>query len=189
EADSLVLPPDAASDAVAAPGGSTGANGAQTSGAPHQAGADGTDWARRPDLMLIDGGKGQLHAALAVLEELGITDQPIASLAKQEEELFVPGRAESIRLPVNSQALFLVQRVRDEAHRFAITFHRDTRGKRSLQSQLDTVPGVGSRRKRDLLRQFGSLAALRKASVEEIAAVPGIGQKTALAIREHLGDA
>jgi excinuclease ABC subunit C len=149
----------------------------------------GDEWTRRPDLLLIDGGKGQLSAVLAVLQELGITDQPIASLAKQEEEIFLPGRAESIRLPMNSQALFLVQRVRDEAHRFANTFHRNTRSKRSLQSSLDAVPGIGSRRKRDLLRHFGSLAALRRATADEIAAVPGIGPKTAQTIKDHIGDA
>jgi excinuclease ABC subunit C len=142
----------------------------------------------RPDLMIIDGGKGQLNAVLGVFSELGITDQPVVSLAKQHEELFLPGRSDSILLPPTSQALFLVQRIRDEAHRFAITYHRDVRGKRSLESQLDSVPGVGARRKRDLLRHFGSLSALRKADVEAIAALPGIGPKTARAIKDYLGE-
>jgi excinuclease ABC subunit C len=149
----------------------------------------GEDWTRRPDLMIIDGGKGQLHAALTVLRELGVEDQPIISLAKQLEEVFLPGRTESIRLPATSQALFLLQRIRDEAHRFAITFHRSVRGKRSVESSLDGVPGIGSKRKRDLLRRFGSVAALRRASLEEIAGIPGIGEKTALAIKDHLGEA
>ena len=147
------------------------------------------EWTRRPDLMIIDGGKGQLGAVLAVLRELGIDDQPIVSLAKQHEEIFVPGRPASIILPRDSQALFLVQRIRDEAHRFAITYHRNVRGKRSLESSLDSVPGIGSGRKRDLLRHFGSAASLRRATLEEIAAVPGIGPKIALTIKEHLGDA
>jgi len=155
---------------------------------PEQEGG-GAEWTRRPDLMIIDGGKGQLGAVLAVLRELGIDDQPIVSLAKQHEEIFVPGRPASIILPRDSQALFLVQRIRDEAHRFAITYHRNVRGKRSLESSLDAVPGVGGGRKRDLLRHFGSAASLRRATLEEIAAVPGIGPKIALTIKEHLGDA
>lgn len=147
------------------------------------------EWARRPDLMIIDGGKGQLGAVLAVLEELGITGQPIVSLAKQREELFLPGRQDPILLPANSQALFLVQRIRDEAHRFAVTYHRNVRGRRSLESSLDSVPGVGPARKKDLIRHFGSVKALRRADLAAIAAVPGIGHKTALAIKEHLGEA
>lgn len=151
--------------------------------------ASAAEWTRRPDLLIIDGGKGQLGAVLAVLRELGIDDQPIVSLAKQHEEIFVPGRPTSIILPRDSQALFLVQRIRDEAHRFAITYHRNVRGKRSLESSLDSVPGIGGGRKRDLLRHFGSAASLRRATLEEIAAVPGIGPKIALTIKEHLGDA
>jgi excinuclease ABC subunit C len=146
------------------------------------------DWGSRPDLLLIDGGKGQLGAVMAVLKELGIEDQPVASLAKQHEEIFLPGRSQSILLPSGSQALFLVQRIRDEAHRFAITYHRSVRGKRGLESGLDLVPGIGPRRKKDLLRRFGSVAGIRKASLEEVAAVPGIGSKTALTIKEHLGE-
>ncbi|MDB5059256.1 MAG: uvrC [Chloroflexi bacterium] len=147
-----------------------------------------SEWTRRPDLMIIDGGKGQLNAVLAVLDELGIVDQPIVSLAKQREELFLPGRSDPILLPPTSQALFLVQRIRDEAHRFAITYHRAVRGKRSLESSLDSVPGVGARRKRDLIRHFGSVGALRKANVDDISELPGIGPKTALAIKEYLGE-
>jgi excinuclease ABC subunit C len=155
----------------------------------NEAATSESEWTRRPDLMIIDGGKGQLSAVVAVLQELGIHDQPIVSLAKQREEIFLPGRPEPIMLPPSSQALFLVQRIRDEAHRFAITYHRDVRGKRSLESSLDSVPGVGARRKRDLLKHFGTVSALRRADVEDIAALPGIGPKTALAIKEHLGEA
>jgi excinuclease ABC subunit C len=147
-----------------------------------------SEWTRRPDLMIIDGGKGQLNAVLEVLDEQGIVDQPIVSLAKQREELFLPGRSEPVLLPPTSQALFLVQRIRDEAHRFAITYHRAVRGKRCLESSLDSVPGVGVRRKRDLIRHFGSVSTLRKADVDQIAKLPGIGPKTALAIKEYLGD-
>jgi len=149
---------------------------------------DTGDWGSRPDLLLIDGGKGQLGAVMAVLKELGIEDQPVASLAKQHEEIFLPGRPQSILLPSGSQALFLVQRIRDEAHRFAITYHRSIRGKRGLESGLDSVPGIGPRRKKDLFRHFGSVAGIRKATLEEIAAVPGVGSKTALTIKEHLGE-
>ena len=169
------------------PGAETGDE--EADGSAAEQGAAGAEWTRRPDLMIIDGGKGQLGAVLAVLRELGIDDQPIVSLAKQHEEIFVPGRPASIILPRDSQALFLVQRIRDEAHRFAITYHRNVRGKRSLESSLDAVPGVGSGRKRDLLRHFGSAASLRRATLEEIAAVPGIGPKIALTIKEHLGEA
>jgi excinuclease ABC subunit C len=148
-----------------------------------------SDWTRRPDLMIIDGGKGQLHAVLEVFRELDITDQPIVGLAKQREELFLPGRPDPVLLPSSSQALFLVQRVRDEAHRFAITYHRAVRGKRSLESSLDGVPGIGPRRKRDLIRHFGSVKGLRSASTDELAQIPGIGSKTARAIKEYLGEA
>ncbi len=148
-----------------------------------------SEWARRPDLMIIDGGKGQLNAVLGVFAELGIVDQPVVGLAKQREELFLPGKPDPVLLPPSSQALFLVQRVRDEAHRFAITYHRALRGKRSLESSLDSVPGVGPRRKRDLIRHFGSVKALRAAELDDIARLPGIGPKTALAIKEYLGEA
>ena len=102
-----------------------------------------------PDLVLIDGGKGQLGAAMAALEELGLGDQPVASLAKREELIFVPGREEPVVLPRSSPVLHLVQRVRDEAHRFAIGFHRQTRAKRTLRSELDDIPGVGPHQARE----------------------------------------
>ncbi|MBI4491283.1 MAG: excinuclease ABC subunit UvrC [Chloroflexi bacterium] len=143
-------------------------------------------WAELPDLVIIDGGKGQLGAALEVLRELDMAEIPTVGLAKEREELFREGNVEPLLLPRNSQSLFLVQRIRDEAHRFAITFHRSLRGKRSLQSALDEVPGIGPRRKQALLKQFGSVRGLRAASVEELAAVPGMTLKTAQALKAAL---
>ncbi|MGH2390387.1 MAG: excinuclease ABC subunit UvrC [Chloroflexota bacterium] len=165
-----------------------GSDGTTDGAAASSTTADVGGWTARPDLLLLDGGKGQLSAVVAVLDELGITDLPVAGIAKQHEEIFLPGRSRSIFLPPGSQALFLVQRIRDEAHRFANTYHQSLRGKRSLESSLDQVHGIGGRRKKDLLRRFGTVAAIRRATVEEIAAVPGIGVKTAGAIKDHLGD-
>lgn len=144
-------------------------------------------WHVLPDLVLVDGGKGQLGIALQVLEEFGLQERVhVVALAKEREELFLPGRPEPVRLPEGSQALFLVQRVRDEAHRFAITYHRDLRARRTLTSLLDEIPGVGPERRKRLLRQFGSLEAIREASEEELAAVPGISQALARRLKEHL---
>ena len=136
-----------------------------------------------PDLVLVDGGKGQLGAAVAALEELGLGDQPVASLAKREELIFVRGREAPIALPRSSPVLQLVQRVRDEAHRFAIGFHRQARARRTLRSELDEIPGVGPTRRRTLLSAFGSVRAVRSASEAEIAAV--VGPTTAARIRAH----
>jgi excinuclease ABC subunit C len=136
-----------------------------------------------PELVLVDGGKGQLGAAVAALEELGLGDQPVASLAKREELIFVRGREEAIALPRSSPVLQLVQRVRDEAHRFAIGYHRQTRARRTFQSELDEIPGVGPTRRRTLLSAFGSVRAVRSASEAEIAAV--VGPATAARIRAH----
>lgn len=144
-------------------------------------------WQALPDLVLIDGGKGQLHAARAALSELGL-DLPIAALAKEHEELYLPDRSEPIVLPRDSQALFLVQRVRDEAHRFAVTFHRTRRTRTALRSALDDIPGIGPRRRRELLRRFGSVEGIRRASVDEIAAVPGISRALAERIKIELGE-
>jgi len=163
----------------------------ETSDAPPTAGTEdgGGEWTRRPDLIIVDGGKGQLGVALDVLRELGIDDQPVAGLAKQNEELFLPGRPDPVILPRTSQALYLVQRLRDEAHRFAITYHRDVRGKRALISGLDEIRGVGGARKKALLRRFGSVAEIRRSSLEEIAAVAGIGPKLAASIKSQVGGA
>jgi excinuclease ABC subunit C len=139
-----------------------------------------------PDLVLIDGGKGQLGAAVQVFLDLGIQDIPLASLAKREEELFIPQDPDPILLPRNSRGLFLVQRIRDEAHRFAITFHRSRRQKSSIQSALDLIPGIGPKRKRMLIRQFGSLKGVREATTEEIAAAPGMTLKLAEKIKEYV---
>jgi excinuclease ABC subunit C len=137
-----------------------------------------------PDLVLIDGGKGQLSAATEALAELGLGDQPVASLAKREELIFVPGRDEPVALPRSSPVLQFVQRVRDEAHRFAIGFHRQTRSKRTLRSELDDIPGIGPVKRRKLLSRFGSLRGVRGASVEELASA--VGRTTAERIRAWL---
>ena len=126
-----------------------------------------------PELVLIDGGKGQLGAAVAALEELGLGAQPVASLAKREELIFVRGRDEPIALPRASPVLQLVQRIRDEAHRFAIGFHRQARDKRTLHSELDDIPGVGPTKRRRLLTRFGSVRGVRGASLDELAAAVG----------------
>jgi excinuclease ABC subunit C len=145
-------------------------------------------WQALPDLVLIDGGKGQLSAAREALVELGL-DLPIAALAKEHEELYIPDQSEPIVLPRDSQALFLVQRVRDEAHRFAVTFHRARRTRSTIRSLLDEIPGIGPRRRRELLRRFGSVEGIRQASIEEIAAVPGINRALAERIKKELDEA
>ena len=142
-------------------------------------------WAM-PDLVLIDGGKPQVGAAKGVLDELGLHDLPLAGIAKEREELVLPDRPDPILLPTTSQALYLVQRIRDEAHRFAITYHRDLRRKASVRSKFDDLPGVGPRRRGALLRVFGSIKRVREAPVEQIAAVPGIGPALAARIKAAL---
>ena len=141
-----------------------------------------------PDLLIVDGGKGQLGVAVEVLKGFELFGQvPVCGLAKQQEEIFLPGRPGSILLPRQSQGLYLVQRVRDEAHRFAITAHRAKRAKTGIASQLDEIPGVGPSRRRALLKHFGSLEGIRAASVDELAEVPGVPREVAIAIKEHLG--
>ncbi|MDR3686322.1 MAG: excinuclease ABC subunit UvrC, partial [Coriobacteriia bacterium] len=147
--------------------------------------ADGR-FGKRPDLVIVDGGKPQLSAAKAVLAELGITDIPLAGLAKREEELFVEWQTLPVVLPAGAPSLYLVKRVRDEAHRFAITYHRDLRGKAMTASVLDEVEGVGPKRKKALLKAFGSVRRLRAASVDEIAAVPGVPRQLAELLAETL---
>lgn len=139
-----------------------------------------------PDLVIVDGGKGQLSAAVGALDELGISDVPLSGLAKRFEELYLPGRSAPVVLPRRSQALYLVQRIRDEAHRFAITYHRDVRGKRALHSELDDIEGIGPGRKKALLKRFGSVRRIREASVEEVAAVQGISRELAERLKAHL---
>jgi excinuclease ABC subunit C len=142
-------------------------------------------WAM-PDLVLIDGGKPQVGAAKGVLDELGLHELPLAGIAKEREELFQPDQPEPVVLPPTSQALYLVQRIRDEAHRFAITYHRDLRRKASVRSKFDDLPGIGPRRRGALLRVFGSIKRVREAPVEQIAAVPGIGPALATKIKAAL---
>jgi len=139
----------------------------------------------RPDLILIDGGKGQLSAALEVLESAGYADIPTFALAKEREEIFAPGRAEPIVQERSSPGMFLVQRIRDEAHRFAITHHRKVRSKKALTSPLDSVEGIGPTRKRALLRHFGSVQAIREAPVEDIVAL-GVPERLARRLKETL---
>jgi len=139
----------------------------------------------RPDLILIDGGKGQLSAALEVMEAAGYADIPTFALAKEREEIFAPGRAEPIVQERNSPGMFLVQRIRDEAHRFAITHHRKVRSRKALTSPLDSVEGIGPARKRALLRHFGSVQAIREAPVDEIVKL-GIPERLAARLKETL---
>jgi excinuclease ABC subunit C len=141
---------------------------------------------KMPELVIIDGGRAQVNAAKEVLDELGLHDLPLAGLAKQREELVLPDVAEPVLLPTTSQALYMVQRIRDEAHRFAITYHRDLRRKASVRSKFDDLPGIGPRRRGALLRVFGSIKRVREAPVEQIAAVPGIGPKLAAQIKAQL---
>jgi excinuclease ABC subunit C len=136
-----------------------------------------------PDLILIDGGKGQLSAAYAALRQLGLERLVAVGLAKQEEVLFRRDRMEGIALPHESPALQLVQRIRDEAHRFAVTFHRVKRARNTLRSELDSVPGIGPRRRKQLLTTFGSVAGVRRASREELDRA--VGPKVAQAVIDH----
>jgi excinuclease ABC subunit C len=139
-----------------------------------------------PDLVVIDGGKGQLSSAQMVLEELGLASLALISLAKREEEIFVPGRGDSIILKRRSPALRLLQQARDEAHRFAITFQRARRSARTITSELLRIPGVGERRRRELLHAFGSLQGVKDASLEQIASLPGFSTKTAQKVVDAL---
>jgi excinuclease ABC subunit C len=152
-------------------------------------GDEGSDEARRwamPDLVIIDGGRAQVSAAKSVLDDLGLHDLPLAGLAKQREELVLPDRPEAVLLPTTSQALYLVQRIRDEAHRFAITYHRRLRARASVRSAFDDLPGIGPRRRAALLRTFGSVKRIREAPVEQISAIPGIGAALAAKIKAGL---
>ncbi len=139
-----------------------------------------------PDLILIDGGKGQLNAAYGVLDHLGLGDQPIIGLAKREEEIFLPGQSEPVIIPLHSTALHLLQRVRDEAHRFAVNYHRKLRSRRLTHSMLDDIPGVGPGRRQSLLQHFGSLGKIRKATIGQLKEVEGISTKTARKIFDYL---
>jgi excinuclease ABC subunit C len=139
-----------------------------------------------PNLYVVDGGAPQVNAANAVLEELGVTDVAVIGLAKRLEEIWVPSEPDPVIMPRNSEGLYLLQRVRDEAHRFAITYHRSKRSKRMTASALDAVPGLGEHRRKALVTHFGSIARLKEATVDQITAVPGIGVATATAVLEAL---
>ncbi|NLM64797.1 MAG: excinuclease ABC subunit UvrC [Firmicutes bacterium] len=143
-------------------------------------------FARMPDLVLVDGGKGQLNVAVEVLTELGYGDVPMAGLAERYEHIYLPGRPQPLELPCDSPALLLLEHVRDEAHRFAVSHHRTLRGRRGISSELQNVPGVGKKRLVALMKAFGSLEALSQATVEEIAAVPGMNRPAAQAVFAHL---
>jgi excinuclease ABC subunit C len=139
-----------------------------------------------PDLVIIDGGKGQLGAAVQVMRELGVYEIPTVGLAKRHEEIFLPGEDEPVILPRGSEGLYLVQRIRDEAHRFAITYHRQVRGKSATKSALDSIPGVGPKRKKALLRKFGSVKAIREAPLEEVASTVGFTRALAERVKEQI---
>ena len=152
---------------------------------PSPTAARDAGWAL-PDLVIVDGGKGQLSAAVGVLRDLDLGDVPVAGLAKRFEELYLPGRPEPIVLPRRSQGLYLVQRIRDEAHRFAITYHRNLRSRRALASVFDDIEGIGPVRKKALLKRFGSVRRIREASIDELAETPGIPRDLAERLKSHL---
>jgi len=143
------------------------------------------DWAL-PDLIIIDGGKGQLSAAMEVLQELHI-DIPTVGLAKENEEIFVPGSPDPIILPRSSQGLYMVQRIRDEAHRFGITYHRKLRSERTFKSVLDEIPGIGPKRKQALMKHYGTVRAISAASIDELAALNGMTRDAAEKVKEYIG--
>ena len=140
-----------------------------------------------PQLLLVDGGKGQLGVAVRVLEDLGLAGEiPVASLAKRFEEVYVPGEADPVRLPRQSEALYLLQRIRDEAHRFAITYHRELRGKRMTTSVLDGIPGLGRVRKKRLVKELGGVRAVKEATLEELQALPWLPDDVARAVHDKI---
>jgi excinuclease ABC subunit C len=140
-----------------------------------------------PDLLIVDGGKGQLSRAVSVLEKFDLFGKvPVVGLAKQEEEIFSPNKSKPLTLPRHSQGLYLIQRIRDEAHRFAITAHRKRRSKLGMASQLDSIPGIGPAKRKALLKHFGSVDMIRAATLEELTAVPGINAALAESIKGHL---
>jgi excinuclease ABC subunit C len=143
-------------------------------------------WAKLPDLIIIDGGKGQLNAALEVLAEFGVEEVPAVGLAKAREEVFKPGEPDALILPLDSAGLQLMQRVRDEAHRFAVSYHQRLRRRQSLASTLEEIPGIGPKRRRALLKRFGSVEAIRKASLEQLAGVEGMNKSIARKVQDFL---
>jgi excinuclease ABC subunit C len=155
--------------------------------APGAAKKSDDSFALLPDLLIVDGGKGQLGVAIEVLQDYHLLDRvPVCGLAKQEEEIFLPARPAPVFLPRRSQGLYLVQRVRDEAHRFALSHHRQRRGKIGLASQLDAIPGIGPTRRKALLKRFGSLDGIREASVDQLASVSGMTRAAAESVKNSL---
>jgi excinuclease ABC subunit C len=149
-------------------------------------GASRPKFAYPPQLVVVDGGKPQVNAAAKALRELGITDIALCGLAKRLEEVWLPNNSEPIIFPRHSEALYLLQKVRDEAHRFAINFHRSKRSKVMLESLLDQISGLGEVRRKSLLTHFGSVTALKSATLSELSAVPGIGEKMAKTIIDQI---
>jgi excinuclease ABC subunit C len=143
-------------------------------------------WAILPDLILIDGGRGHLNSVIDVMDEMGVKSVPVASIAKENEEIFIPKRIKPIILPHTSPGLQLLQRLRDEAHRFALSYHHHIHKKVSLASALDSIPGIGPRRKRNLLRQFGSVSSIKDATLEQLTATDGLNINIARRIKEYL---
>jgi len=140
-----------------------------------------------PQLLVVDGGKGQLSVAIRVLEDLGLEDEiPVASLAKRFEEVYVPGESDPIRIPRQSEALYLLQRLRDEAHRFAISYHRELRVKRMTKSALDDIPGLGPTRKKRLVKELGGVGAVKQADLDTLRALPWLPDKVADAVYDKL---
>ena len=174
---------DAASSPLVGRGGD--GDGANAEGSGER--APGDSFGFTPGLVIIDGGKGHLSAAQQVFLELGVTDVPLCSLAKREEEVFLPHAPEPARLERQSQGLYLLQRVRDEAHRFAVTYHRQRRSRAATRSRLDDAPGVGPKRRRELVRRFGSASGVQSASVEEIASLKGMSRESAERLKAFLG--
>ncbi len=185
--DTVSLPEDAGEAGLLAPDDDGPADQTDIDASPS---ADGKGWGVWPDLVIIDGGKGQLGAAVEALETLGVAigtgGLPVVGLAKQYEELFRPGYSQAVLLPRTSQALYLVQRIRDEAHRFAVTYHQLVRSKRQIGSRLDRVDGVGPKRKKALMLRFGSLAGIKAATDAELLTVPGITTSVIAQLREQL---
>ncbi|MCA1705509.1 MAG: excinuclease ABC subunit C, partial [Actinobacteria bacterium] len=145
-------------------------------------------FAYSPNLVVIDGGKGQLNRAVEVMAEIGIEGVTTVSLAKRMEEVFVPGRPDPVIIPRGSEALYLLQAIRDEAHRFALAYHRLKRNKQMTRSALDDIQGLGAVRRKKLLKHFGSVKKVREASLADLNAVPGIPHTVAEAIYEALHD-
>jgi excinuclease ABC subunit C len=143
-------------------------------------------WAIAPDLILIDGGKGHLNAATEVMKELGLNFIPVASLAKENEEVFIPGKPNSVDIPKTSAVLHLLQRIRDESHRFALNYHQKLRNKKSVVSDLDSIPGIGPKRKKALLKKFGSVKGIKETPNEKLVTIAGITNKLAETIKDYL---